>query len=84
MTTKIIDRFLYKGHRFVIVRNGEWYMAINETDIDSNGKLKKTVYGGYRSIPELIKCKQLEIDVDDLVDLGMDRMTAIIKLTMGN
>jgi hypothetical protein len=77
MTKTIIQHFEYKGNKFVIVQQGEWYMAINKKLIDANGVLTQTVYGGYRSIDELIKTEKMKIDYRELLDQGVDEMQAL-------
>lgn len=80
MTKTIIQHFEYKGNKFVIVQQGEWYMAINKKLIDANGVLTQAVYGGYRTIEDLITTEKMKIDFQELLAQGMDEMEAIKRV----
>ena len=81
MEKVIVRHFQYKGNAFVIVRNGEWFMAIPKEFIDENGILTKTVHGGYRTIEELIRTEKMRIDYQELLEKGVEMMEALQQVT---
>ena len=76
----IVKHFEYKGHAFVIVQHESGkFMAIPKEYIDENGRLTRSVWGGYDTIEACITFKKQEVEFKDLLASGMDEMEALRK-----
>ena len=89
---KHITTYMENGRTFEICKaqgigSADGYWAFEDKDIAENGSLKKQFNGitGHHSktLEETIQKVSNAIKVDALVEAGMDRMTAAIKVVCG-
>lgn len=80
MTMKtVVNEFIYKDNSFVIVAVDNSYVAVNRKDIDENGRLTRTIAGGYETIEDAIRRAKYVVDYKEYVNAGYSKIDAAKK-----
>ena len=81
---KKITTFAKYDRRFTIVEFENWYCAIEDVDIDENGRLKKDMNGlqmnAQQTLDGCIRLLEKTLDMDEYEKQGMTEAEAFAKV----